>query len=919
MEAAGQGTDTVRASIRYELTDNVENLVLTGSAAINGIGNALNNRITGNQADNTLSGGLGADTMTGAGGDDTYYVDNAGDRVVEAAGNGVDTVRSTISHVLAANVDNLVLTGSANINGTGNSGANVITGNAGNNVLDGASGIDTLSYASVATALTVDSSSITAQVTGAGTDTLLNFEKIVGSAFDDHLSGTSGVNLIDGGKGADTMAGGAGDDTYLVDNAADQIVEAAQEGTDLVQSSVSYTLQAEVDNLTLTGSAHINGTGNRLANVLVGNAGNNVLTGGSGSDTYIVDNAGDQTIEQVGGGLDVVQSSVSWTLGGEVENLTLTGTEAINATGNIKNNVIVGNAGANVLDGGAGVDTMTGGAGGDTYVVDNAADVTVELAGGGLDTVRSSISLILQAEVENLVLTGTAALQATGNWKANAITGNGAANHIDGGTGADTMSGGARSDTYVVDEAGDRIVEQASSGLDSVLASVSRVLESNVENLTLTGFENIDATGNSLANLLTGNTNNNKLDGELGADTMKGGSGDDIFIVDNAGDQVAEAADGGVDMVQSSVNVTLAAQVEYLTLTGSSAINGIGNELDNWLVGNGAANNLQGGAGNDSSDGSAGQDVMTGGAGNDVYTVENVGDKVVEAAGGGNDMVHAWVSYTLSDEVETLSLAGVAAIDGTGNAGANTIIGNWANNVLDGSAGADRLVGDYGDDTYLVDNLADVIDEYGWTDIDSVQASVSWALGDNLENLTLTGSAAINATGNALANIVIGNSAANILNGGAGTDTLIGGAGNDVFNFTSAPASDTIIDFASGTDKARIGQVAIHVGDGDNVVEGAVSVTGPNEFAASAELVIVSHNIAGGITSTSAASAIGHANSAYTVGDTRLFVVDNGTDSAVYLFTASNADATIGANELTLVTTLQGTGSTGTGDYYFGY
>jgi Ca2+-binding RTX toxin-like protein len=260
-----------------------------------------------------------------------------------------------------------------------------------------------------------------------------------------------------------------------------------------------------------------------------------------------------------------------------------------------------------------------GGMGDDTYVVDNIGDTVTESLNEGIDTVQTSIIWSLGANLEKLTLTGTSAINGTGNELANTLTGNSGNNILDGGLGADSMAGGAGNDTYYVDNAADVVTEAASAGTDSVISSISWTLASNLENLTLAGTADINATGNTAANTLTGNAGANTLNGGTGADTMAGGAGNDTYVVDNTADVVTEALDAGTDLVQTSVNFTLSANVENLTLTGTSAINGTGNTLDNTLTGNSAANVLTGGAGNDTLNGGAGADSLVGGVGNDTY------------------------------------------------------------------------------------------------------------------------------------------------------------------------------------------------------------------------------------------------------------------------------------------------------------
>ncbi|PTQ89028.1 nidogen-like domain-containing protein [Agitococcus lubricus] len=728
-EYANEGIDTIITNVNLigSLAANIENLVLTGQGAINGVGNTLNNIITGNASSNILNGGTGIDTLIGGDGDDTYIVDNISDTIIEGENGGFDTLQSAISMVLPSYVEFLSLSGNTAINATGNEFDNYLSGNSANNRLSAGGGNDTL--------------------VGAG--------------------------------GTDTLIGGTGYDTYIVDTTTDIITELQNEGIDVVQSSVSYSLGNHLENLLLTGSSSINATGNELNNQLSGNAGANILNGGlgddtlvggAGNDTYIIDNVNDVILENVGAGTDTIQSAINYSVSANVENLTLIGT-ALNATGNSLNNILTGNSSHNTLDGREGVDTLVGGVGDDTYIVDDSDDVVTESASAGTDSVQSTVSYILSTNVENLVLVGTLEIDGTGNASNNVLTGNAADNTLNGGTGADSLVGGLGDDTYIVDNTGDVVTEQVNEGIDSVQSSVSYSLSAQIENLTLTGSSALNGTGNQLANLLMGNTGANILDGGVGADTLVGGAGNDSYLVDDTNDVVTELLNGGTaDIVKSSVNYILSDYIEQLQLLGSQALSGMGNSLNNTLTGNSANNSLDGGAG---------VDTLVGGLGDDSYFVDSSTDVITENVNEGTDTAYASVNYTLSTHVENLVLVGTLEIDGTGNASNNVLTGNAADNTLNGGTGADSLVGGLGDDTYIVDNTGDVVTEQVNEGIDSVQSSVSYSLSAQVENLTLTGSSALNGTGNQLANLLMGNTGANILDGGAGADTLVGGSGVD--------------------------------------------------------------------------------------------------------------------------------------------
>lgn len=299
--------------------------------------------------------------------------------------------------------------------------------------------------------------------------------------------------------------------------------------------------------------------------------------------------------------------------------------------------------------------------------------------------------------------TGTAGNDTlTGTAGDDTLSGLGGNDSIFGGAGADTMTGGDGNDVFNVDNVGDNVVESTNlgaGGIDRVESTVSvAALWSEVENLTLLGSADLSAVGNGNANLITGNSGNNTLDGGLGNDTLAGGAGNDTYYINVTGDVVQEGSGAGTDTVNAGFSYTLASNLENLVL-GASAPNGTGNSLNNVITGNGLGNKLTGAGGNDTLDGGAGADTLRGDAGDDLYIVDDAADNVAESSSAGNDTVNSSVSFAIGSNIEKLVLTGSAAINGTGNSGANSLVGNSGNNSLSGTSGNDTLVGGAGADT----------------------------------------------------------------------------------------------------------------------------------------------------------------------------------------------------------------------------
>jgi len=501
-----------------------------------------NDTLIGGAGDDVLRGGPGDDVLRGGPGDDRLYGGDGIDQASYADDTFVVTPRTTTYtwNSTFNRYDETVTGGTYQWDVS--LGVTVQLGYAGYQQVRAASGNKPAEWDSLDGIENLEGSPFDDQLTGD-----IGANVLSGLVGNDTLHGGGGADSLDGGLGADVMEGGTGDDSYTVDNAGDTVIESSGQGSDQVNSSLSFDLTGQyIEWLTLTGSGNINGTGNSLANTLAGNAGNNVLdgktgadtmAGGAGNDTYTVDYAGDTVVEKNGEGTDQVNSSVSFSLAGQhIEQLILTGNRNISGAGNSLDNILDGNAGNNVLNGREGADTMAGGAGDDSYTVDDAGDAVIESSGRGTDQINSSVSFDLAGQyIERLTLTGSGNINGTGNSLANTLTGNAGNNVLDGRTGVDTMAGGAGNDTYTVDNVSDVVVENGSEGTDQVNSSVRfNLAGQHIERLTLTGSRNISGVGNSLANTLTGNTGNNELDGRMGSDTLTGGLGADMFAFGTA-------------------------------------------------------------------------------------------------------------------------------------------------------------------------------------------------------------------------------------------------------------------------------------------------------------------------------------------------------------------------------------------------
>jgi VCBS repeat-containing protein len=866
IESVVIGTGTAAAAVVTATTAlNVSAAALTSGISLTG--NAGVNILTGTSYNDIITGGAGADTMDGGDGSDLYVIalaaDLAATEVIKDTGlTGTDEIRFTSATASTLTLPASITGIESVVIGTGTVAAAVTTGT---------------------TALNVSAAALTSGIA---------------------LTGNAGVNILTGTAFADKLNGGEGADIYVITAATDHTVaeiadtglagvdevrfaaaaagtltlyagdtgiETVTVGTGVAAAAVTTgTTALNVDarqalnGLTISGNAGINiltGTAfndtlNGLAgnDILDGGAGTDTLVGGDGNDTYVVDSALDVVTETnaaiATGGTDLVQVNIpvaggTYTLGTNIENGTLINSVDYNLTGNTLANVLTGNAAANIITGGAGADTMDGGDGSDIYVIalatDYAATEIIKDTGlTGTDEIRftsaTASTLTLTASVtgiESVVIgTGTAvAAVTTGTTALNvsaaaltsgiALTGNAGVNILTGTAFADKMDGGEGADVYVINAGTDHLAAEITdtglTGSDEVrfAAAAAGTLtlyagDTGIESVvigtgvaaaavvTATTALNVDArlvnnglslTGNAGINTLTGTAFNDVLTGGAGADIMDGGNGSDLYVIALAADLAAtesikDTGLTGTDEIRFTSTVAS-------TLTLSSAITGI----ETVTVGTGTA---------------------------------------------------AAPVTTATTALNVTAAALTYGINIVGNAGVNTLTGSAFNDILDGGLGADKMTGGDGSDTYIVDNAADTVTETNALaagGIDLVKASVTHILGVNVENLLLTGTAAINGTGNASNNVITGNSAVNVLDGLAGTDILDGGEGGDIYMVglaTDHPAAEFTDSGLVGIDEVRYSSTVagtLTLFAGDTGIESLVIGTGIAAAAATTATV----------------------------------------------------------------------------------
>ena len=816
-----------------------------------------------------------------------FEKDHQGLKLVENLPVGEDWLLTDISSLLGFRLRFLEFTGEDYAIAVGNLHANVMVGNKGHNRLEGRNGNDRIEGGDGDDTLlggvgddTLLGGAGEDSLSGGEDNDWLS----LGSG-DDYSFGDTGNDTFEAGSGTDIIDGSEGTDVvrlegrlaaYAIKESEDEFVISIDGGQIIVSrietfEFADYTVNAEslvvehakaildeiLDSINLnliTGAVQgkvydmiLAATEYEFKVIKIHSSLQVIVKNNQSASLFIHEYATDSTLNLAGIN---VQFAIGY-IGDDT--FYTTGTESVFLSGGEGGDTLAGGNGNDWIIGGTGADQLMGGAGNDIFYID-ARDTVIQ-GGEGQD-----IAIVATNQAITLDLGLSKLEMALGNDSNDTFTNSSIFRvTIDGGKGDDTIKGGAGDDVLIGGEGSDRL--QGNLGNDNLGGSDGNdTLDGNQGDDTLTG-----SNGNDLLNgqegkdsingndgndtlsggddndilcggegndFLNGSAGDDSLNGDIGIDILNGGDGNDTL---NGGDG-DDTLNGGNDydrifggIGQDSINGGLGNDnVEggegEDTITGSNGDDTINGGLGDDNLDGGSNNDLlNGGEGNDSLNGAGGIDTLAGGFGNDTYQVDSSTDTITENVNAGTDSIQSSVTYTLGNNLENLILFGATAINGTGNSFNNIIAGNGANNILNGGAGIDTLIGGLGDDTYQVDTSTDTITENVNAGTDSIQSSVTYVLGDNVENLTLIGSAATSGLGNFLNNIITGNSGANVLYGAAGYDTLSGGAGGDLFTFKSPNEGiDTITDFLSSQgDKISISAAGFRGG-----LTAGVAVTG---------------------------------------------------------------------------------------------
>lgn len=738
----------------------------------------------------TLNGGIGNDqlridlsTLSG-----TTFIANAGGSATTNIPNLTVSNFESYNFTLG-NGANIVTTGAGDDSIAGGTGNDVIDGGLGQDALSGGTGTDTLSYATAGAGVAVNLA-LQDQYTdtiGAGNDYLSGFENLIGSAFNDTLTGDTGSNVIEGGAGNDVLNGAAGTDTASYASAGAGVT------VSLATSAAQNTIGAGVDTLSnferLTGSDFNDTlTGNTGANVLTGGSGNDVLDGGAGSDTLDGGAGSDIASYLTASAAVTVNLSLAAaqnTAGGGTD--TLLSIEGV--YGSAFNDTLSGSSGDNLMEGAGGDDSLSGGLGIDTASYSKAAaGVTVSLAtasaqntgGAGTDTLSG---------FENLA----------GSDFNDTLTGGAGNNVLDGGAGDDVLDGGLGDDRLVGGSGFDTATYAGAA--TAVTVSLINIAAQNTGGGgidTLFGVNNL--IGSNFNDTLAGDSGNNVLDGGIGNDLIDGGLGDDALIGGSGTDTAtyANTASGVVvSLATATAQNTGSAGID--TLSGIENLNG--SAFNDTLTGDSGNNVLDGGLGNDLLNGGLGDDSLIGGGGSDTATYASATAAVAVS------LLNLAAQNTSAAGIDTLS--GIENL--TGSNFNDTLTGDSGNNIIDGGSGNDLLDGGLGDDTLT-----------GGTGTDTATyASATGNVAVSLANLSAQNTGAggtdtlltiENVIGSAFNDTLTGSNSNNVLDGGIGNDVLNGGLGNDTLT------GGTGIDTASYIDASAAVTVNLSLTTAQNTV-----------------------------------------------------------------------------------------------------